>query len=276
MDLVFIPLYMRYFLISLICFAFIGTSLAQPKEISEEDLKPIGKISYVYKSLWNDGGTLSRGAVLIFNEHRSLFYHSRGEAPAFFVNGVNCIDGCYEVDKIGRIVFKDFEKDSLQLREIAYYQGYVSSESIPQLEWELSFETRRIGSFTCQMATTEFRGRNYTAWFTTDIPISDGPWKFSGLPGMILEVSSNDGQYAFLFKSIEMPVSDENFEQIVFTDDGLKVDFKTFVKADELEFEKSKKRSEAQWLSAGGEPGGFKMTRTVPDPIELNYDNKED
>lgn len=267
---------MRYVLVALVYFTLTFTVTAQVEKMSEDGFVPLGKITYVYKSYELSGGFMKRDAVLFFNEDHSLFYHSRGEAPAFFINGVNCIGGCYEVDEIGRLVFKDFEKDSLQLREIAFYQAYVSGEPIPQLDWEISSETKKIGNFTCQMATTEFRGRNYTAWFTTDIPISDGPWKFSGLPGMILEVSSDDGQYAFLFKSIEMPVSDENSEQIVFTVDGLKVDFKTFVKADELEFEKSKKRSEAKWLSSGGEPGGFKMTRTIPNPIELNFDGVED
>lgn len=267
---------MRFFLTPFFYFTLIWTSASQSQEMSQENLNPVGKITYIYKSLWKNDGALSRDAVLLFNDNRSLFYHSRGKAPALLVNGFNCIDGCYEVDKIGRLVLKDFEKDSLQLREIAAYEAYVSSEALPKLDWNIFPEIKKVGRFTCQMATTEFRGREYTAWFTTDIPISDGPWKFSGLPGMILEISSDDGQYAFLYKSVEMPINDKDSERIVFTDDGLKVDFETFIMADELEFEKAKKESEAKWLSAGGEPGGFKMTRTVPEPIELNYDDRKD
>ncbi len=251
--------------------------IAQIDSDTDNAVVPLGKITYVFKSIWIGGEALNRDAVLLFNGDYSLFYHSRGKAPTFNIGGKeDCSEGCYEVDEIGRLVFKDFIKDSLQLREIAFYQAYISGESIPQLTWKIYPETKKIGNFTSQKATTEFRGRNYSAWFTTDIPISDGPWKFSGLPGMILEVSSDDGQYAFLYKSIEMPVRNGSSEPIVFANDGLKVDFKTFIRADELEFEKQRKKSEAKWLSSGGQPGGYTWTRTVPDPIELNFDGMED
>lgn len=39
---------------------------------------------------------------------------------------------------------------------------------------------------------------NYTAWFTTEIPINDGPWKFHGLPGMILKVSDGEGNFQYI------------------------------------------------------------------------------
>lgn len=54
-----------------------------------------------------------------------------------------------------------------------------------------------ILGYTCKMATTVFRGRTYTAWYTPKIPISDGPYKFAGLPGLILQVGSNDKQHLF-------------------------------------------------------------------------------
>jgi GLPGLI family protein len=55
-------------------------------------------------------------------------------------------------------------------------------------DWELHDETKSIANFLCQKATTHFRGRIYTAWFAQDIPVKFGPWKFHGLPGLILEV----------------------------------------------------------------------------------------
>lgn len=54
--------------------------------------------------------------------------------------------------------------------------------------WKLHQETKQIGDFTCQKATISFRGRNYIAWFTNEIPVPFGPWKFQGLSGLILEV----------------------------------------------------------------------------------------
>ena len=55
-------------------------------------------------------------------------------------------------------------------------------------DWDLHPETKKIGNFDCQKATIKFRGRDYTAWFTKQIPVKYGPWKFQGLPGLILEV----------------------------------------------------------------------------------------
>jgi GLPGLI family protein len=54
--------------------------------------------------------------------------------------------------------------------------------------WEIFDETLIIADYICQKATCSFRGRYYIAWFCPDIPINNGPWKFGGLPGLILKV----------------------------------------------------------------------------------------
>lgn len=74
-------------------------------------------------------------------------------------------------------------------------------ERIPEFDWKISGETRQILSYSCQKAITTFRGRNYEAWFTPDIPLQEGPWKFRGLPGLILEVYDTQNQYFFTCKS---------------------------------------------------------------------------
>ena len=48
-----------------------------------------------------------------------------------------------------------------------------------------------------RQATADFRGRHWTAWFATDIPVSDGPWKLGGLPGLILEVYDRGDDYRY-------------------------------------------------------------------------------
>lgn len=78
-------------------------------------------------------------------------------------------------------------------------------ESTGIIEWEIQEEFKNIGKLNSQKAIASFRGRNYTAWFTTEIPIEIGPWKFHGLPGLILEIVDSEKGVQFLFKSIKIP-----------------------------------------------------------------------
>lgn len=72
------------------------------------------------------------------------------------------------------------------------------------ISWQLYEDTKQIGSFICQKAVGNFRGRNYTVWFTTDIPVSFGPWKLEGLNGLILEVSEEFGSYKAIATEINI------------------------------------------------------------------------
>lgn len=69
-------------------------------------------------------------------------------------------------------------------------------DSLPHLSWCFVPESNTsILDYECQEATTEFAGRKYKAWFTGELPLSYGPYKFGGLPGLILRIQDNEGQY---------------------------------------------------------------------------------
>ncbi|MEY8782023.1 GLPGLI family protein [Allomuricauda sp. XS_ASV26] len=84
------------------------------------------------------------------------------------------------------------------------YTGYSIVEPIT-VKWKLGNETKKIDKYLCKKATTRFRGRNYVAWYTEEIPISIGPWKFHGLPGIIINITDNTNQVSFLLEKIEIP-----------------------------------------------------------------------
>lgn len=80
--------------------------------------------------------------------------------------------------------------------------GYLVSQ-YPFQRWSLTDETATVLGYKCQKATCHWRGRDFVAWFASDIPIRRGPWLFGGLPGLILKVYDKDRHYTFEAVSIK-------------------------------------------------------------------------
>ena len=102
--------------------------------------------------------------------------------------------------------FKDYAKNVLThyiRKPYGLISSFQYSEDIPVQDWEIAEDTLSIAGYLCQKATCTFRGRNFTAWFTMDIPVQNGPWKFGGLPGLILKVYDDDKLYEFECVKIE-------------------------------------------------------------------------
>ena len=71
------------------------------------------------------------------------------------------------------------------------------TENIAPQDWQISTDTATVLGYLCTKATTTFRGRDYVAWFTQEIPINEGPWKLHGLPGLILKAEDTAGLFRF-------------------------------------------------------------------------------
>lgn len=116
----------------------------------------------------------------------------------------------YYIDEEGDIVYMNWKSDSLIFREVLKQDPIIVTEpNLPRIDWKISFETKKIGRFTCSKASAKFRGRVYIAWFTAEIPAPTGPWKLHGLPGLILEAQDDKAEYKYLFQSIEIPLKNE-------------------------------------------------------------------
>jgi GLPGLI family protein len=77
---------------------------------------------------------------------------------------------------------------------------FMSYTEEPKFNWKITHEKQKIGEYEAQKATTEFGGRQWTAWFTEAIPFPDGPYKFSGLPGLIVKIEDADKNYSWELK----------------------------------------------------------------------------
>lgn len=76
-------------------------------------------------------------------------------------------------------------------------------DKLGALPWKIEGGTEKVLDYTCQRATLTFRGRTYTAWFTPEIPVADGPWKFMGLPGLITKVEDSEKLFSFILIGLE-------------------------------------------------------------------------
>ncbi len=112
-------------------------------------------------------------------------------------------------DSIGNMVYLNKKLQTLSVREHMSSEYIVTEEKIPSISWKLINEVRMIKGYACKKATTHFRGRDYVAWFTTDIPIVAAPWKFVGLPGLVLDIEDTKHQVKIYFEKIEYPVTDK-------------------------------------------------------------------
>ncbi len=91
---------------------------------------------------------------------------------------------------------KDLVKDIISFHlEYSGVKMKITENQKPN--WKIGNETAKINGFTCQKAITNYKGRDWTAWFTTEIPVSDGPYKFYGLPGLIVKISDTNNEHLF-------------------------------------------------------------------------------
>ena len=81
-------------------------------------------------------------------------------------------------------------------QSLGKYNAYYT-EPYPLQQWKMGAETQTILGHHCQKATCHWRGRDFVAWFAPDIPVKAGPWKFGGLPGLILKLQDTAGVYRF-------------------------------------------------------------------------------
>lgn len=228
----------------------------------------IGKANYDFPAR-QKVNHLPQKATLYFDGKQSLFVWNVGKEPEIFQK-----DGLIEAilkDPEGMQIYKNFPKKQMKMRELAMLEMYVSEEpKMPKFNWKITGNKRKIGEYECQEATTTFRGRDWIVWFTTAIPVSDGPWKFYGLPGLIIEAEDSKKDFAFRLTSIEYPCESCTADMLKFSEKGKKVDFATYIKAEDIEFEKARQKTIAEQRSKGAEVG--EITKNKLNKLEEKFD----
>lgn len=112
----------------------------------------------------------------------------------------------------------DQSTNAIEMIRDVHRKNFLVTDQI-NYSWEITNETKQIQNYTCYKATTSFRGNAFEVWFTPDIPINAGPWKWYGLPGLIVEATDTDQSVVYKLEKIEplnetIPFPSKNLKRI--------------------------------------------------------------
>nr|WP_314490621.1 GLPGLI family protein [uncultured Chryseobacterium sp.] len=102
-----------------------------------------------------------------------------------------------------------------------------------KLDWKILPDKEKVGELNTQKASVNFAGRTWTAWFATDIPIQDGPYKFHGLPGLIIKLEDKTQSHSFVLREIKKLPANYQWES-----DNKKKSFNATIPLDEIKYKK--------------------------------------
>jgi GLPGLI family protein len=141
--------------------------------------------------------------------------------------------------------FEYFISKNIPEQKVYYYDRVGSKQIYYQedrpIKWDITNDAEKQNGYQSQKAVANFGGRIWTAWFTKEINISDGPYKFSGLPGLIVKLEDDKGDYKFdLVKKI---IIQNAFEEPIIADakQSTRINFHGDKAGLELEFRKNKR-----------------------------------
>ena len=94
-------------------------------------------------------------------------------------------------------LFRNINDGETMVYRVIAGEHYSYTEPTEMPVWQILSETKEVLGYSCQLASCDFRGRRWYAWFSTDIPINEGPWKLFGLPGLVLEAYDSKKHYTY-------------------------------------------------------------------------------
>ena len=107
-------------------------------------------------------------------------------------------------------VLTDVERMEVVSVEPIYPYRYETHEPLAKVDWILNDDTLTISGLLCHRATGELYGKQWTVWYTEEIPSSAGPWKLRGLPGLIVKAEDSEGIHCFTLYGTKNEVRDIN------------------------------------------------------------------
>ena len=161
-------------------------------------------------------------------------------------------------------VVKDMNSQTVKVCETVLLDWYLYEEPIPKLEWVLEEGEKSVCGHICHKATATFRGRQWEAWYS-DVPVADGPWKFTGVPGLILEMEDSKGEHVMSAVIIRNSASEIGFTEKNY----MKSNRKAVKKAKDYYIEHSSEMLKGMLQNPDGSEKKLTPRRLFYNPIEL-------
>lgn len=197
-----------------------GTSQAgrQQDSIAKKILEPARYVvTYAYNYLRDAKDTLSKRhglTVLEVGDHYNCF---RDYYSLKFDSLIDCIaSGKADLNTVTPLALSTLRKrklsecillDKQANKETVFYTvlktTYRYEETAPQLQWTILPGDSTIAGYHCSKAKTHYAGRDYMAWFSNDVAIPYGPYRFNDLPGLIFRITDTQHNFDFLLVGLE-------------------------------------------------------------------------
>lgn len=179
----------------------------------ESIIAQVNNYKITYK---NFESNLKRDAILYFKENQPTVMQKiiASTVPIKIIKDTTYIDSNGATITMSGTINTDYSKfpdeyikvdylnNKIEMIKVVLDKKFLITDEL-NYTWKITNETKQIQNYTCYKATTTFRGNNFEAWFTPDIPINAGPWKWYGLPGLIVEATDTDKSEVYLLEKIE-------------------------------------------------------------------------
>lgn len=233
----------------------------------------VGKVEYIHREAYQKNQLRDTLSWLYFSNFQSAYHVGRARAEGVIVNPYSSQEiPITKFDFLYPYCFKDIKAGWVRyfVRVEAGNSALLAEDTLKGIDWRLFDETKQFERYLCQKATGRFGGRDYEVWFAPELPVATGPYKLWGLPGLILEARSLDGQVAFLFKSLE--ISPDFAKELTPPDDAVIVRGGAKRIAEEEQKREDAKIKEILARYPNGSYTPMQTTRSRPLQIELTVD----
>lgn len=137
------------------------------------------------------------------NQYKVLLIGREAESEGRLMYLLNGEEIKNYVSRFSYRIYKNYPTGQITYMDKIIPTYFQYSEPLDVFQWQLADSSTTIGDFKANCAYTVYGGRRWVAWYTTDIPISDGPYKFRGLPGLIIRLYDDQKHYVFEMEKLE-------------------------------------------------------------------------